>query len=221
MRQRQATPSQAARVILVFGEDENDTKAVRELMLAIAPEISATIKILKRPPVYAKRAAPSIVRNRVADMCALIRAEEATSTVVGVLVHRDCDAVEPAHKAEAEAIESDFRRCGFEVRAVTPAWEMEAWLFLWPQAVMAYRPSWNKIGSKYAGRNVGHIANAKEEFKRVVQPSGRPGRGYRESDSPGIFRKVRELGLIGKPTGRSDSFLHFSHAVRSFEQPRR
>lgn len=207
---RRAGPWDRASSILIFGEDENDTRSIREVVLAAVPTFAGAVKPLRRPPVFSKGANPESVRSHVSGMCDVIRAEMATSSVVCVLVHRDCDAVTPAHVGDAKEIETAFRAEGFDVTAVTPAWEMEAWLFLWPTAVSAYRSHW-KLSQRYMGRNTGLIRNAKEEFRRAVRNNRY--RDYRESDAPGIFAKVRELQVLDKPEGTNASFSDFRTAL--------
>ena len=41
--------------ILVFGEDENDTRSLREIVLAAVPGFTGNVKALRRPPVYSGR----------------------------------------------------------------------------------------------------------------------------------------------------------------------
>ena len=200
------------RTVLVFGESENDTHSVRELVRGLWPGFTGAVKPVRRPPVYDRNAASQAVRSRVARMCQVVAAERATSEVIAVLVHRDCDDVEPSHKTHASQIETEFRDHGVEVVPVTPAWEFEAWLFLWPAAVAAYRNDWRSVES-YAGRQVGLIRNAKEEFRRAVRAPRRSSRDYRESDAPEIVRKARELGIIPYPRAQSDSFQQFRQSV--------
>lgn len=203
---------QPEKIVLVFGEDENDTKSIKELVLGLRPDFPGRIKPMRRPPIYSRGTNRRDVRSRVQRICHLIAAEQATSDVVCVLVHRDCDALEPAHQAQSAEIEREFDACGFEVVPVTPAWEFESWLFLWPDAVSAYRPNWNSI-HRYKGRHVGLIPNAKEEFRRAVRVPGKQPRDYRESDAPAIVQKARELGVVRSPQAQSDSFSSFVQAV--------
>jgi hypothetical protein len=93
---------------------------------------------------------------------------------------------------------------------VVPAWELEAWWFLWPDAVVAVQTTWRKPDD-FVGRRVGLIENAKEELARRVVPrtKGVRVRGYVEADSVRIARKVKELGLAHAPRGDSASYDRF------------
>jgi hypothetical protein len=205
----------ASRKVLIFGEDETDTKLLSELLLALCPVLDGIVYPFRRPPVLIRDAAASVIPDRVSRLTALIDAEMATSDVICVFAHEDCDAVEPAHETLSQKIEESFRQAGYHVHAVTPAWESEAWLFLWPEAVRAYRPNWRSL-RRYEGRNVGLIADAKGELTRALRPQGqRRGRvrDYRETDAPEIAWHVRDLNLAETPRARSASYEQFRARV--------
>lgn len=206
-----------ARKILVFGEDENDTKVIAELIRAICPGLTWSIETFRRPPVLVRDARPEQVPERVAQISALIDAAAVDAEVLAVFAHEDCDAVEPAHIAVTQKIEAAFRAQGYTVQGVAPAWEMETWLFLWPDAVAAHRRKWAAL-ARYRGRNVGLIVNAKEELVRALRPSGEAGRGvrdYRESDAPQIAALAAQAGLVPAPAAVSASFDDFHGKVEA------
>lgn len=150
-----------------------------------------------------------------------VAAASVVLTVRGVMVHEDCDAVEPAHLALEDQYRATFAAAPFEVHPVLPAWEMETWLMQWPSAMPAYRPSWREP-AEYRGRNLGLIRRAKEALMEAVVPHGlkkaerEKFKTYEEPDSPGIAAKVRERGLLGAPEGKSASFDRFVAGVRRF-----
>lgn len=203
--------------ILVFGEDENDTKVIATLIRAACPSLEASIKTFRRPPVLVRDAKPQQLPDRVAQIAALIDAETVDSDVLAVFLHEDCDAVEPAHVALASKIEAAFNKFGYEVIGVAPAWETEAWLFQWPNAVAAHRSKWRSLAS-YRGRNVGLIVDAKEELIRALRPSGSAGgavRDYRESDAPAIALQSVMSEEALAPAARSASFSAFITQARA------
>ena len=192
--------------VLVFGEDANDTRVVEELLCGLYPELAGLVTPFRKPPILMKDASPADMPDRVARISAIIDAEKATSEVIGILAHEDCDAVEPAHIALSQKIELNFQQRGYEVFPVVPAWETEAWFFLWPAALHAYRPTWQKLSAQ-PHRNVGKIQNAKEALRRELRPKGATKtRDYRESDAPGVAEQVRRLGLAGTPSGASGTY---------------
>jgi hypothetical protein len=142
--------------------------------------------------------------------------------VRGVLVHEDCDAVEPAHEDVARRYADTFRDAGYRVHPVLPAWELEAWWLLWPRALADYRKSWREP-TEYRGKPVGTLRDAKECLKKAVQPKNlnaaerKRFRGYQESDSPGIAKRVCELRLLTNPEGHSDSYCHFRREIDAID----
>lgn len=199
--------------VLVFGESDNDTKAIAAFLRGVWPDVDWTIEARRRPPILIKDASPESIPDRVATVAALIDVESVDSDVIAVFAHEDCDAVEPAHLALAQKIEEAFRSRGYEVRAVAPAWEMETWLMQWPDSFPAVVPSWASVERQYAGRNVGLIVNAKEALTRALRPAGRSVRDYRESDAPALAEIVRERGWIRTPRASSGSFDAFVAAA--------
>lgn len=196
-------------VVLVFGEDATDTKAIAELLTALCPELAGRVISRLFPPLLIKNSTPTSLPGRVQRIAAIVAAESVRQTVTAVVAHEDTDAWEPSHKALLAKIEEALSVLRVQVFAAVPAWETEAWLFLWPEAAVAYRPSW-RLPDDYVGRNVGRIANAKERYRRALRTSGRSrSSDYRPTDAPGIARKVRELGVVRAPRGQSDSFEEF------------
>lgn len=175
------------------------------------------VKAFRRPPILIKDSDSRSMPSRVTTIARLIDAEATQADVVCVFAHEDCDAVEPAHEAVALKIEEAFARQGYHVHAVAPAWESEAWLFLWPDAVNQHMSKWRSLDN-YRGREVGRISDAKETLTRALRPTGRGHgnvRDYRESDAPEIARHVRELGLANSPAGRSASYDRFRASVET------
>ncbi len=206
------------RVVVIIGESEYDTATISQLFRALRPDFTGAVRARKDPPLLIKNATPGNLPNRANILAALVRSEELTADVVCALAHEDCDAVEPAHMALSNKIESLFKERGINAYAVTPAWEMETWLFLWPEASKQYRPKWRRPDS-YNGTNVGMLSDAKEKFKRALRPStpaARAGvRDYRESDAPMIAAKVLELAIIDRLSATSNSYTRFRDALRS------
>jgi hypothetical protein len=202
-------------VVLVFGEDENDREALKELIIALCPELEARVETRPRPLVLLRDVSPAELPNRARQIADVVAAERVRKDVRCVFAHHDCDDVEPSHEALSRRIEEALARAGCPTYAVTPAWELEAWWFMWPLAVKAYQSSWN-IPKKYKGTKVGLIVDAKEEFRRAVRPAGKQKRrDYRESDSPLIAKKVRELGIARDPEAQSSSYERFVASVDS------
>jgi len=203
-----------AKTVLVFGESENDSKAIAELVQCLKSELH--VETRRRPIILDRGAAAAKRKKMFADIARVVRTERVLRHVHAVILHRDCDAVEPAHLSESKRIEKEAGKALAPTRVVpaTPAFELETWWYLFPDAVAAYKPGWRRLTRN--GEDVGKLANAKEILRRDLRPHGTSKvRDYTESDSPGIARKVRELALCGKPRAQSDSFALFAQKVCS------
>jgi hypothetical protein len=206
-----------AAAVLIYGEDLSDTRAIAELIQGLAPGLSARIEPRREPLVLIRDAPVSEIARRAERIAAAVQAERGRLDVVCVFAHEDCDDFDSEHEELATRIEDALVNAGCPVHAVVPAWEIEAWWFLWPQAVQSVVPSWRRP-DEYVGRNVGVIRDAKEALSRSVlrglSGSARTRvRGYRGSDSPAIARYVREQGLARHPQGTSGSYDRFRRSV--------
>lgn len=199
------------KLVLVFGENENDTKAIAHLLRGLRPDGRWSVEARKRPPILIKHAAVQDLPSRVDRIVAVIKAEEVTSDVIAVFAHEDCDAVEPAHEALEIKIRSAFAGSGYHVEAAAPAWETEAWLMQWPDAFSMHVPTWASL-SVLRGRRVGLIVNAKEELSRRLRPQP-GGRQYRESDAPIVAAIIEQQGWVRAPQATSESYLSFVAAA--------
>jgi hypothetical protein len=203
---------QRAARILIYGESTNDTAALRELVAALRPELAGRLKPLRQPLVLIKNANANEIPARARKIAASVKAEMTLGPVCGVIAHEDCDDVEPADADVATKIESALTaQLPVAVHAVVPAWELEAWWFLWPDAVVAFQPSWRRPDD-YVGKRVGLVKNAKEELGRKIKPRGKGARRvrpYAEKDSVSIAAKVREMDLANSPQATSHSYERF------------
>ncbi len=159
---------------------------------------------------------PQRLPSQASKAGALLRAVNVQTPIRAVLMHEDADEVEPAHKTLITKIESSYRSLPWPVLAVVPAWELETWWFLFPDAVAAVRPTWRRP-DQFAGRDVGRIRNAKEELKKAVTPQGaRPSfQTYTEADSVAIAEKIVALGQLTPPWfARSASWAAFLDRIK-------
>jgi hypothetical protein len=206
-------------VVLVYGEDRYDTTAIRELLEAVQPSLSGRVRALREPQVEMRAARLEDLPSRADRLARAVNVARAREEVACVFAHEDCDAVEPAHEQLTERIETSLSSLGVPAYAVTPAWELETWWFLWPEAVRATNPSW-RAPTDYVGRNVGRVQNAKERLKAAVVPRGLNQRErarfrtYTVADSPRIARSVRERDEADSPQASSRSYECFRVRAR-------
>lgn len=204
-------------VIVIFGESENDRKAIATLVRALCP--NARTKIARSPLVLIKNAPPSDAPSRARRVAATVRAIEARDSVKCVFAHEDADTTEPGHLPVAERIEQALQEAGTpgKVHAVVPAWEIEAWWFLWPEAVATCYERWVEPSTTTPA---GRIENAKERLGRAVRPAGLTSAerknfpDYRESDSIKIAEAIAANGKADEPAlGVSRSYDRFRASV--------
>jgi hypothetical protein len=172
------------------------------------------LAIRRGPLLLVKNTQPGKIATRADKAAQLLTAEHTKAPVACVFMHEDADAVEPAHIRICEEKERVLRARGHAVHAVTPAWEIESWWLMWPDAVGGLRANW-KTPDKYRGRNVGAVQNAKEELRKLLRPPGVPRsfRTYEELDSPSIAQRIRDLGLARHPQASSASYRRFVDGV--------
>lgn len=201
-------------VILIFGEDSNDRAAIKELILALRPD-AVRIEPRRSPLVLVKGKDKARDRKNLAEIAAVVRADQRRGWRCVVVAHRDCDAIEPAHERIAGELERGLLDQGIaQAVAATAAWEIEAWWFLWPEAALAVNSKWRC--PEPPRRDVGQIENAKETFRQALRPrkKGQRPRDYTESDSPKIAARVKDLGIIDQRAAVSGSFERFMSKVR-------
>lgn len=202
-------------VALVFAEDANDADSLRALVQAISPK-APRIDFCRKPPILIRDARRAEDRKKnAANVGSVVRAKRCRNHVLFVIAHQDCDAVEPAHKNLRDQIRSNLQKEGVpNPIAVTPAWELEAWWYLWPEAVARVNSKWRRLSRQ---GNHGLIVNAKEQLRRDLRARGT--RDYEESDSPRIASHVRDLKLADKLRGQSRSFALFRSDVLDVLEP--
>lgn len=199
------SPRVVTPVVLVFGEDDHDREVLKILVAALRPD-APRVEKRRKPLVLMKDRRAAQQRKNGQQIAQQIVRDRKRFDVRGVVAHQDCDALEPAHEALSEVIEKELADTGVAAVAATPAWETEAWLFLWPDAAPAVVKSWARPNAKR--RQLGLIPNAKEAYRKALGAQRK--RPYEESDAPKIVAKACELGLVkSSPTGRSQSFDRF------------
>lgn len=200
-------------VILIFGEDQNDTESLAWLTHALRNDLPRP-QPRRKPQVLVRGREEAKARKNAIGIAEFIKAERCARDVLFVIAHEDCDNVEPAHEVLSSRIERLLSEEGVNAIAATPAWELEAWWFLWPEAVRSVNRKWRDPSR--SGSNVGLIQHAKEELRRALRPQRSTTRDYRESDSREIAKMVYELGLVDARDATSDSFARFSESIRSW-----
>lgn len=203
-------PRRRKPVILVFGENLNDSQSVSALLIHAQPNLVGRVEARPRPTSLARSAGVHSVR-RWTDLIerTIVTTQLGGRSVQAVVVHRDADASDQdgaAHRELAEQLSSLSTRG----HPVVPVQELEAWWFLFPDAVEAVRQQWRgKL--RRSDRDVEAINNPKEELKRLTRSQG--GKEYQEADSPLIARHIREHSPAKH--GRSASYDRLTQTARA------
>lgn len=188
---------------LVFGESTYDTSAICRLVVGLRPEMKGRIESRRAPLVLVKGRRAAEQRKNAVEVSKVVKAAVSKGDrVVAVVAHQDCDDLEPSHEHIGAQIERQYAAAGIPSPiAATPAWEIETWWLLFPEAVQHIVPSWTRPDG-HLGKDLGRIANSKEVLRRSVRNS-RAQREYSETDSPAIAAAIVELGLLGSFAGDS------------------
>lgn len=197
-------------IVLVFGENTNDSRSVARLIEALCPELKGRVKARSRPPSLQWSASPRAVHTWTERIADVVRTNR--QPVACVFVHRDSDAPDPAGRLQTDT-EAALRAAGIaDAHAVVPVQEIESWWMLFPGAAERVRSSWRgQLDRSRADRDA--EPNPKEALSRRT---GRVNRrdAYSAADSPRVADRVAaaiEAGI--GPTGSSRSFERFSDSV--------
>ena len=226
-------------IVLVFGESENDRRAIRHLVHGLRPDLKGKVHERRAPLVLVKGSLPEKARENAKDIAALAKAEARHDNVLAVLAHQDCDDIEPAHDGVATKIEVELVAAGCpNPIGVAPAWEIETWWMVFPEAVGKVVKGW-RDPDDWIGKDVGVVPDSKEQLRRAVRPRPKrwPGpRDYEEWDSIAVAENIVVDGLLDSfdkgrrstphPSGatqhtHSQSFERFRSRVFRIKKPRR
>lgn len=220
-RTRQARGKGAKRrrqpAILVFAEDKAnayDSKAVASLVVGLRPDLAGSVHPRRRPLVLLRDASADDIRRRRAKLERQLEIERKRLDVRAIVVHEDCDAVEPAHVQLDATHRKNLSPLGVEVVPSVPAWELETWWLLWPDLLPQVRSTWSSP-SRFKNKDVGSIEHSKEVLAKALIPSGLSARekarfrSYKESDAPAVAEAVAKSGRSRSPDGKSKSYELF------------
>lgn len=201
---RHRTPD--AGVILVFGESINDAASVAELLVAANPTLSGLVRARPKPVSLTREAGDLAVRKWVNELEQIVRATEA-ARVRAVVVHRDSDRHDPQAAVETTLA---VQLTALPGRPAVPVQAMEAWWFLFPDAVEAVRPRAWQGKLPRTSRDVEAIHQPKGELKRLTRKGNAP--EYSEVDSKFIAEYIR--CHAPQQYGSSASFQRFNIMAR-------
>ncbi|MGB3699505.1 MAG: hypothetical protein WBA05_18935 [Gordonia sp. (in: high G+C Gram-positive bacteria)] len=179
-------------MILVFGEDSNDTESIKVLVRHLCPRAPGEVVVETRrePPSLTKGATDAKVRSWMDEIADLVERESRARVVHAVLVHQDSDGPDPSGKVEHRlAAELAAAIPGHATHAVVPVQMTEAWWLAFPDAVRGVKPTaWRQV--KFPRQaNTETIAEPKRELKRITRAAS-PKQEYSETDSVAIAEQI-------------------------------
>lgn len=198
-----ARPRKKPAVVLTFGENMNDSRAIAELIVAANPSLAGRVQPKPKPISLTKDAGEQAQRQWVAEIRKVVDAfTAAQGPVAAIVVHRDADGFDPSGQVEAN-LAATLATLGNAHPAV-PVQMTEAWWFLFPDAVESIRPqTWRGVIPS-SGSDVERIEDPKKRLKALTRARGAE---YAESDSVEIAASIRKMGLA--PQGVCASYSRF------------
>ncbi len=178
--------------VLIFGESVNDSQSILHLLIAANASLAGRVRSLRRPVSLTRDAKPNTVRDWVDELRGTVHAFEANDgRLAAVIVHRDADGHDPGGTVAANLAR---QLTPLDGHPVVPVHAIEAWWFLFPDAVEAVRPRAWKGKLPRQPRDVELIDQPKKALQQGTKDRCAP--EYAESDSPTIAAYIRERSLI-------------------------
>ena len=195
-------------LVLVYGEDLNDTKSIQHLLRWVDERFGRVVKARKDPQSLQRTAKAKAVDGWVDDLRRAVDGFRSQGyDVRAVFVHRDADLLDNSD-SERERLREQLVSIA-EAIPVVPVECTEAWWFLFPTAVENVRPAaWRNIMPK-SSKNVDTIARPKQQLKEITR---RAKYEYVESDSVAIAQYVADEKL--SISGSSASLQHLVRDAR-------
>lgn len=173
--------------MLIFAESRNDSESLRELLVAANPRLECRVRPRPRPTSLTREASLPAIRGWADALRRSVKAHTvAQGPVAAVLVHRDADGPDPDGRV---AEELGRQLSDISGHPVVPVQAIEAWWFLFPDAVEAVRPlAWRDCQPR-KDRDVERIDTPKDVLQRLTRSKRGP--SYAEADSLAIARAIR------------------------------
>lgn len=201
-------------VIVVAGEGPYDREVLQILIPALLPKPCPKVVQIKSNDMRLHKANLRL-KPRVDELRILANtlADSHGAELAGIVVHVDLDGVVDEEYDKVRKRLSDAFKNAFHCRTALAlaAWEIEAWLMLFPEAFTKVRSSW-RLKSKDTNRDLGMTSNAKETLRAFLE-----GQRYRESDAPKVMRAAIVEGEV-KPNihGRNRSYMEFVQELQGW-----
>ncbi|MGA5168342.1 MULTISPECIES: hypothetical protein [Streptomyces] len=212
---RGSKPSRRRRsVIVVAGEGDYDRKVLQHLVPALHPGECPEVRMLKKPIRLAR--AHATLHPRLQEIKKHAAGIADTAELAGIVIHADLDGVaddtyDTLRRRLREEMDGVFK--GTPSALALAAYEIEAWLMLFPKAFTALHPGW-KLREADCRRDLARLEKTKEHLKKQLTKPG-----YLESHAPKIMEKAVEGGHVSQtPPGNNRSFLDFAKDIAAWRK---
>lgn len=178
--------------VLIFGEgaEQNDQKALKELVEALLAlgglAAPPSVQTQGRPVSYARSMDPNKKRNRLKEIAQLC---EAKGGAVSVVVHRDGDQQGPELASRRDLLEEMAAAELPHPIAAVPIVDIECWWQSFPEELQQTVEAWHRKKNELK-IPAGSTDTGKHSKSSLKEASRAAGREYRESDSPGIAKRI-------------------------------
>jgi hypothetical protein len=192
---------------VVAGESANDREVLRCFLEAFCPQMQGRVVFLNEK-VPLRDASEANLSKRVKRFSSLVqgRAARERASIAAVFLHEDLDDVESQrYESVRDRVQRALDRELENVHYVLAAWEIEAWLLLFPDEIASFSTGW-KVPARRRGRDTGKFQDPKRIFKDEISKAGTR---YRESDAPAIADHIVTPGKHTAPIGSNRSFDAF------------
>jgi hypothetical protein len=189
-------------LVLVYGEDINDTQSIQHLLRWVDTRFARVVKARRDPQSLQRTAKDRAVDAWVDDLVRAVNAFRSQGyEIKAVFVHRDADLLDNAD-IERGRLRDQLSPLD-EAVPVVPVECTEAWWFLFPSAVESVKPTaWRDVMPR-SERNVDTISRPKQQLKMITR---RRSHEYAESDSIAIAQFIADQRL--STAGSSPSLQH-------------
>lgn len=190
-------PSERLPLVLIFAENLNDSRAVRELVLGLEPNLKQRFRIEVRrdPPSLTRQAQQGKVKTWIEQISSLVTTEIASGqSVRAVLVHQDADQFDKEGLRQ-RSLNQDLRRTitHCDSFAIVPVVMTESWWILHPAAVRATMPqAWRDL--KLPSGDVERIPHPKKTLIQATKTASRS-HPYSEVHSLAIAENIVRLNF--------------------------
>ncbi|UIJ33560.1 hypothetical protein [Allobranchiibius sp. GilTou73] len=203
--------------IAIFGENPNDTHAIRELLIGLHPHLEAgDLKILRAPPTLNRDAGGVAMRSWVDKAKSTMAAANVSHGPLDcILAHTDADG--PDDGSFANKRSTELQTAGLVgALAVVPVQAIESWWLLFPDATESVVASW-RGALRRGSYNTDNVNDPKADLIRRTRRK-QPRRPYQEADSPKIAAAISATYLDAPRRTSSPSFERFRTSIAGVVQ---